>query len=145
MAAWPWFSPCREWVQMTLSTEKTVVLIDDSREDRYFFERALKKLSVACNLLHFNDAAEALDFLKSERCERLDAVFVDINLPKMSGFELCARYEALFDDGTDRPRIFIVSNSINPADRQRVEDTAFLEAFIEKPITPTALKAIGMS
>src|SRR4051794_23204862 len=73
----------------------TVLLVEDSEDDAYFFRRALKKLGRDCALIHVADGAAALDFFKAALAPHADAahpwpdlVFLDLKLPTFSGFEI---------------------------------------------------------
>lgn len=67
-----------------------ILLADDDSDDRSFFAKALKELSISTNLTTVNDGQHLMNYL-SENSEQLpDILFLDINMPCKNGHEcLC--------------------------------------------------------
>jgi CheY-like chemotaxis protein len=63
-----------------------ILCIDDDRDDTDFFCEALKCVSPEAQCLVANDGLTALKVLRSEI--HLDLIFLDINMPRMSGREV---------------------------------------------------------
>ncbi|MEO6903607.1 MAG: response regulator [Bacteroidia bacterium] len=69
-----------------------VIIIEDDKDDQFFFEEVFKKLNYPNKLLFFSDPEEALAYLiKREVTPFL--IMSDINMPKLSGFELRKRVQ----------------------------------------------------
>ena len=68
--------------------------------------------------------------------ERFDVVLLDIQMPGMTGLEVCRR---LRDAGIDTPIIALTSNAM-PGDVARGIASGFTE-YLTKPIRPSALTA----
>ncbi len=67
--------------------QRNILLADDDKDDRYFFDKALKEIEVSANLITVNDG-EALMAYLSENSEQLpDILFLDINMPGKNGLE----------------------------------------------------------
>ena len=66
---------------------KPIILVDDDADDLELFGMAFKQLLLDNELLTFNSAREALDFLKKDNQQFL-FILCDINMPKINGFEL---------------------------------------------------------
>jgi DNA-binding response OmpR family regulator len=64
-----------------------VILIDDDRDDSELFAEALGEINAQVEFTYYDSAREALTAL-DEINERPDLIFLDINLPLMSGWEL---------------------------------------------------------
>jgi len=65
-----------------------ILLIDDDIDDAGLFSAALKKVAPLVSLQYFNEADKALQYLLEEKEGLPDIVFVDINMPKINGWEL---------------------------------------------------------
>ncbi len=65
---------------------KLVMIIDDSLTVRKIIETSLKREGIAS--VSYADGVEALLALNERRCPVPDLVILDINLPKMDGYEV---------------------------------------------------------
>ncbi len=113
---------------------KKVLLVDDCDADRYFFKRNLKKVAPSAEVVEFIYAQDALKYLKSPGREQFDFVFVDINMPRLDGFEFADAYAALYPELRGHARMYICSSSINPADRLRTDEHPMIDGYCEKPV-----------
>lgn len=67
-----------------------IIIIEDNKGDQRILVEIFKKISFNNELLFFSEGEAALDFLKNtDKTPFL--VISDINMPKMSGFELRSR------------------------------------------------------
>lgn len=64
-----------------------LLLADDDSDDRYFFKRALKKLTFECELSEVVDGEQLMNSLNDTAHNLPEVVFLDINLPRMNGAE----------------------------------------------------------
>jgi len=64
-----------------------IMLIDDNQDDNFFHEREIKKIDLKCVVLTKNSGLEALEYLKSKKEPRADLIFLDINMPAISGWD----------------------------------------------------------
>jgi CheY-like chemotaxis protein len=65
-----------------------ILIIEDDMDDQDIFRLILKKINVKNELIFFNDGNAALAYLDKDKSIRPFLVLSDINLPKLSGFEL---------------------------------------------------------
>jgi CheY-like chemotaxis protein len=63
-----------------------LLLADDDMDDCLFFQEALEELSIATNLTTVNDGVQLMEFLNAAAALP-DALFLDLNMPRKSGFE----------------------------------------------------------
>lgn len=64
-----------------------ILLADDDPDDRFFFEEALKQLPIASHVITVNNGEELMDYLFNEETILPDILFLDINMPRKTGFE----------------------------------------------------------
>lgn len=64
---------------------KCVLLIDDDIDDQIFFTEVIKDLEIGLTCIIANNGLEGLE--KMKEVPHLDAIFVDINMPIMNGFQ----------------------------------------------------------
>jgi two-component system, OmpR family, alkaline phosphatase synthesis response regulator PhoP len=68
-------------------SDKRILIVDDEVHIRILMEQTLEDLEdIGVELLVACDGAEALEMIRSQRP---DLVFLDVMMPKMSGFEVC--------------------------------------------------------
>jgi len=66
--------------------QKFFMIIDDDKDDRFFFKEALKKMLPSSICLEANGGIEALELLRTAE-QLLDFIFLDINMSRMDGRE----------------------------------------------------------
>lgn len=118
----------------------TVMLIDDEKADQMMYRRVLKRSGLAANYVSFQYAEEALEYLKKDDREDIDLIFLDINMPRMNGFEFLE--VAVRDLGPDFAKVVVVmlTTSLDPQEREKAENTGIVREFINKPLTKEKLE-----
>jgi len=95
----------------------------------------LKKAGFIGRITSITSGAEAMQWLRSLAVDELpDLVFVDINMPGMSGFDLLAACErdGIFPNG--HSSVIVFSSSILPMDIERAHSFAFVSGYAEKAL-----------
>lgn len=73
-----------------LTVPFNVLIADDDIDDHFFFNKALKEISISTKLTTVYHGEELMRYL-SENMEQLpDVLFLDINMPRKSGVECIA-------------------------------------------------------
>jgi CheY-like chemotaxis protein len=131
-----------EVLQMTLEEANSrldappcVLLVEDSPDDAYFFQRALIKSGAQCDLQHVSDGGAAIEFLRrvsNRECKSPDWVFLDLKMPVLSGFEVLEWIRTQPFAGS--LRVVVLSGSDQEADRERAFDLGALD-YLVKPVS----------
>ena len=67
-----------------------ILLADDDKDDRIFFDKALQEIPVDTTLHIVNNGEDLMKYL-TENTERLpDVLFLDLSMPRKTGFECLA-------------------------------------------------------
>ena len=120
-------------------------LVDDDEIYQYGFRRTVELSNFAKKILIFSDGEEAINFLVDNiaNASKLpDAIFLDINMPIMNGFEFMEEYIKLKPRVGKKITIYMVSSSIDPADIKRAKSISELSDYIIKPVDKARLKEI---
>jgi len=117
---------------------KSLLLVEDTRQDELLILRALKKINLANQVDVVRDGQQALDYLfgEGEFAERSGlalpaVVLLDVNLPRVSGLEVLERLRA--DLRTSLLPIVILTSSDEERDRLRSYETG-ANSFVRKPL-----------
>ncbi|WP_432221926.1 response regulator [Flavobacterium sp. TMP13] len=64
-----------------------LLLADDDMDDRLFFQDAVEDLFSTTTLSTVSDGVELMEFLTNNRDQLPDVLFLDLNMPRKSGYE----------------------------------------------------------
>lgn len=69
-----------------------------------------------------------------------DAVFLDINLPQLNGFDILNKLSESAQQWLKQTKIYMLSSSIDERDMERVKENPLIHSFVGKPLTVEFLK-----
>lgn len=113
-----------------------VLLIDDDDIDNETHARVLRKSGCVNKITVFQYADEALTYLKSKPVNEVELIFLDVNMPRMNGFEFINAYEALEESAKAQRTIVMLTTSTHPDDVLKAEAISAISEFRAKPLTP---------
>ena len=67
------------------------LLADDDRDDAELFNEALSTVNPSIKFHHVEDGHEVFQFLLNSKIEKPDVIFLDLNMPAMSGWQCLAK------------------------------------------------------
>lgn len=92
-------------------TPLNILLADDDKDDHFFFEKALKRLPIATNLETVIDGERLMDYLSKNSEHLPDVLFLDLNMPRISGAECLDKIKS--DKKIKQLPVIIYSTSLN--------------------------------
>ncbi|SMG08481.1 response regulator [Arenibacter troitsensis] len=120
---------------------ETVCIIDDDPIFVYGTKILLNyNSSFGSSVIVNEDGKEALDNLTSmvRSGEKLpDVIFLDLNMPIMDGWEFLDEFVKL--PIKNKPRVYIVSSSIDNQDIEKAKTYEIVKDFIVKPLSDSIL------
>lgn len=117
------------------------MLVDDDKNTNFFNRIMLTKLGVAENIISFQGAEEALEYLRLGN-ERIDLIFLDINMPIMNGWDFLEEYERLDEEAKASILVIMLTASANPEDAIRAEQFKSVIKYINKPLDKRTIQEI---
>ncbi|WP_224998838.1 response regulator [Cesiribacter sp. SM1] len=124
---------------------KKILIIDDDEMTSFLHKRFLESMQVAHEIICINDPYQALEYMHQHyaattyKVSSPDLVFLDINMPTMSGFQFL---EELESSGIDYGMVSIVmlTTSIYFKDRERAASFGNkLQGYLVKPLQKEAV------
>ena len=113
-----------------------IMLVEDSEGDVYIFKRAISDAKILNEVLVFKDGKEALGYLSDESSRLPGLIFLDINMPMVSGFEVLKELKA--SSRLDKIPVVMLTISQEEEDIIRSYDYGAV-SFITKTVRPENL------
>ncbi len=114
-----------------MRNSKPILLVEDDDVDTMTIQRAMSELKVTNKLIHKIDGKEALNYLKDANNLKPCIIILDLNMPRMNGFEFLKIIKA---DDTLR-RIPVVVLTTSDVDEGIVESYDLgIVGYIVKPV-----------
>lgn len=121
-------------------TRATVMLVDDNDELRALLRVWLTRLD--CRVI---EAVNGRAAVKAAAADPPDLIFMDLQMPRMDGFDAARRIRALANIGDEVPIIAVSGNNALGAEARHptsaAHDVGFTD-FIPKPYAPGQLRDI---
>lgn len=119
-----------------------ILLIDDDPEDNFFHKIIIERSNVTNKVDVVLNGIEALDYLKKDNQVVPELIFLDINMPKMNGWEFLTHYKQFSPNQKAKIVIMMLTTSANPDDVKRAKEIEEVTGFETKPLTPEMLEEI---
>jgi two-component system cell cycle sensor histidine kinase/response regulator CckA len=112
----------------------TILNVDDSEDNRFVLNLLLRDAGFAVQ-----EAATGSEALLRAQ-QRPDLILLDVNLPDLSGLEVCRRLKA--DPATGSVPVLLISAiSVRSEDRVRGLEQAGADGYLSKPVDPAEMVA----
>ena len=129
-----------------------IIIVDDDENDRYLARRVIKDVDAAQYVVEMQDGEEMVALLDDEaglaelvgRAPEPIFVFLDIKMPRVTGFEVLEQLEA-WRARTGQDRFFVVmmlTSSSNEEEQARARAFPFVKEFVVKPLEEDQLEEI---
>lgn len=114
------------------------IAIDDDSVNNMICKLTIEMVSNKSEVVTFTNPALGFDFIMNEYGSKHDqhqtVLLLDINMPVMSGWEFLERFDNMGDDVKKLFKIYILSSSVDPRDKQRSYANKNVKAFLVKPL-----------
>jgi len=129
-----------------MATFKHALLIDDDTISNFITKHLLLREEIASQVTNFLSAEDALSYL--QQCAEKpiasfpDLIFLDLNMPGMSGWEFVEEYKKLPAIYKQSSRLYMLSSAIDTNDILQAKSIAEIEDFISKPLSQADITLI---
>ncbi|KOF01683.1 hypothetical protein AWW67_15650 [Roseivirga seohaensis] len=122
-----------------------VLLVDDNEADNFYHKIVIERSEFAEEIVSVTGGQEALEYLqlslKGENPSP-DLIFLDINMPRMDGWEFLEAYAKLDKPENERIIVVMLSTSKNPEYIKKANEINEVSEFTSKPLTTEYLEEI---
>lgn len=119
------------------------MIIDDEAFDQKMYRRIIDRSGLVEETLSFSAADLALDYLKANPDKPIDLILLDINMPRMNGFEFLDAATRELGPHFAKACIVMLTTSLDPIDRERASKYEVVRDFLNKPLTLEDLKRLA--
>jgi CheY-like chemotaxis protein len=95
--------------------KKPILLVEDDAVDTMTVTRALKEIHVSTKIISVGNGKEALEYLRNVDNERPCIILLDLNMPKMSGFDFL--YTVKKDEALKMIPVIVLTTSKEDQDK----------------------------
>ncbi|HZY81349.1 MAG TPA: response regulator [Cyclobacteriaceae bacterium] len=114
------------------------IAIDDDPVNNMICKLTIEMVANKPEIITFTKPQEGFDYIMNEYASKVNSeptvLLLDLNMPVMSGWEFLERFDNVKDDVKKLFRIYILSSSVDPRDKQRSYANKNVQAFLVKPL-----------
>jgi CheY-like chemotaxis protein len=127
-----------------MSRYSLVLIIDDSEMDNFLNKTILETMNYCDKVITYTNPANALQYLKSTIQENNPSqipnlVFLDINMPLMTGFEFLDEFLKLPQELLSGVKFYMISSSEDPEDVEKTKKYKQIIKYLNKPLDKNEL------
>lgn len=128
---------------------KCILLIDDSDWDNAFNQLIIKEADVCDHIKIVKNGIEGLEYLKksgdnvyTDLYPKPEVIFLDMNMPKMNGFEFLEQYQNLDKKIKAKLLVIMLGTPLTNDDNEKVQKYEEVNEFEGKPLSVQKVKEI---
>jgi two-component system, chemotaxis family, chemotaxis protein CheY len=117
---------------------RTFIVVDDDPINNILSRIVIEMVIPEADIQTYTDPETALLYIR-ETNSYTDApdtvLFLDINMPTLTGWEFLDVFEEMEEKVKAKLRIYMLSSSVDPRDRERAVGNKNVQDYMEKPLT----------
>ena len=128
-----------------MNTFRKYIIVDDDSFNNTICSLILKNILGEVDIKTFIIPEEGLVFIENEYMTNLEPaiLFLDINMPTLTGWEFMDRYEKFSEEVKKQISIYILSSSLDQRDIDKAEMNPYIKGFISKPLKRETILSIS--
>lgn len=116
---------------------RNFIVVDDDAVNNLICRKVINHVFPKADLQIFVNPETALTYIKSiysESFEKATILFLDINMPVLSGWDFLEEFENFDKHIKEQLKIYMLSSSIDELDKERATKNKNVSGYIEKPL-----------
>jgi two-component SAPR family response regulator len=121
-----------------MSTIRKFIIVDDDTINNALCQIAIKTSVKGAVVKAFTIPEEGFDYIVKNTNEDTDiqsVVFLDLNMPRVTGWEFLEYFDKLDEQIRSRYKVYILTTSFDQRDRERAMQNKNVVDYIVKPLT----------
>jgi CheY-like chemotaxis protein len=126
-----------------------ILLVDDNPSDNYFHKYIIERAGVCDHIESVFNGHDGLAYLTKAgdpnfagSFPKPDIILLDINMPRMNGFEFIEAYDKLEERLKSRVIVVMLTISIKQEDRDKALQKEHVKEFINKPLSMESIREL---
>ena len=117
-----------------MSANLKYIIVDDDPFNNTIYSMVIKNALGEADIKTFTIPEEGLAFIQEKYVKSHTIVFLDINMPTLTGWEFLEQYEKFSDEVKMQINIYILSSSVDQRDVNKANENKYVKGFISKPL-----------
>lgn len=120
------------------------ILVDDDAFNNKISAIAIKRVFGETDTRVFEVPEEGLAFIEKEYTKNpVPAIlFLDINMPTLTGWEFLEEYEKFSDEIKKNISVYILSSSVDQRDIDKAKENKYIKGFVSKPLRTESVRSV---
>ena len=119
-----------------------ILLVDDDPDDNMYHQIIIDEMNIVNRIDVALNGLEALAYLRKENQTPPEIIFLDLNMPKMNGWEFLEQYKDLSKEQKAKVVLVILTTSANPDHIKKAKEIEDVTGFETKPLSKQILSEI---
>jgi CheY-like chemotaxis protein len=119
-----------------------ILLIDDDTTDNFFHKKVITEMKIVEKIEVAPDGESGLKWLNRENQPAPEIIFLDINMPRMNGWEFLEEYSKLDPSKKAKAIVVMLSSSSSNEEKDKAARFPDIIGFNSKPLTEKSINEI---
>ena len=120
------------------------IVIDDDPINNMICSKFIQMMIPGSEIQTFTNPEKGIEHLAGHRIgdNNHTILFLDINMPSLTGWEVLKKVELFPDAIKEKLRIFMLSSSVDQQDKEQAANNPLVLGYISKPLSKDKLMAV---